>query len=381
MESTETLRSVPLGRYLYDFGLSQDDPMTELRALDIKPDDRLLSIASAGELPLSILAHAPLLIDAVDISNGQLYLSKLKLATVLALDSEEAARFLGYISCDREQRLRLLSRVEEYLDESGRRFWDDHLFVFRKGPLHYGRHERYMAKFRRLGLYLLGGEKKLYGLFECENSGDQEEYFDNVLRSEVMKRLFHIVFHPKLYKRRGIPEQGFIHEGERNLAEFFFSRFRSFCTSTPARENYFLQFSLLGSVVYYEALPDFLQDKGISVIRLHHHNIRYRHISYADIIRQSPEGTYNKFALSNLCDWMKRDAFINLLQLLVEKADVSSKALLRFVHCAHALPDNLDRAIIPDPGRGELLSQKDRFPFCNLVPMDIRVREEVIQEH
>ncbi len=347
--------------------------MTELRALDLKPGDRLLCIASAGEMPLGILASESLLIDAVDTSVGQLHLSKLKMAAVLALEPVEAALFLGYISCDREQRLRLFNRVEEYLDESGKRFWDDHLFVFKKGPLHYGKNERYMAKFRRLGLYLLGGEKKLYGLFECENSDDQEEYFDKFLQSEVLKRLFNILFHPKLYKLRGITEQGFIHEGESNRAEFFFSRFRSLCTSTLARENYFLQLFLLGSVIYYEALPDFLQEKGISVIRLHHHNIRYRQISYTDIIRQSPEGTYNKFALSNMCEWLKKDAFINLLQLIVERADVSSKVLLRYVHRAHALPDDLDRAIVPDPGRGEILSQKDRFPFYNLVPMDIRV--------
>ncbi len=380
LEQSEALKPVPDSGYLYNFGLSQDDPVTELQALDLKPDDRLLCISSAGELPLGILASEPLLIDAVDISAGQLHLSKLKMAAILALDPEEAAQFLGYISCDRDQRLRLFNRVEEYLDESGRSFWDDHLFVFKKGPIHYGRYELYMSKFRSFGLYLLGGRKKLYGLFECENREAQEEYFDKVLRSGLLERLFKIVFHPKLYKQRGIPEQGFIHEGKRDIAQFFFAQFRSFCTCTPARENYFLQLSFLGSVSYYEALPNFLQDKGVSLIRLHHNNIRYRHISYADILRQSPEGTYNKFALSNVGDWLEREAFTDLLQLIADKADVHSKALLRYIHYAHPVPSGMDQIVISNPAQGEKLRQKDRFPFYNLVPMDIRIREEVFHD-
>jgi S-adenosylmethionine:diacylglycerol 3-amino-3-carboxypropyl transferase len=361
--------------------LSKDDPAIELHALDLKPDDRLLCIASAGELPLSILAKGPLLIDAVDISLAQLQLSKLKLAAVLALDIEEAARFLGYISCDKEQRLRQFGMVREYLSESERNFWEDHLFVFTKGPIHYGRYEQYFARFRRLALFLLGGHEKLYGLFECESREAQEEYFDKFLESGLLEKLFKIMFHPTLYKRRGISEQGLIHEGQGDIARVFFKQFRNFCTQTLARENYLLQFLFLGNVIYYEALPGFLQESSMIVIRLRHNNIHYHHLSYSDVIRVSPEGTYNKFALSNVGDWLDKNAFSDLLQLIAEKADSNSKALLRYVYNVHPIPEELDQTIIANPSQGEELRRKDHFPFYNLMPMDIKVRKEVFDEH
>ena len=375
------LNSVPYSRYLYDFGLSQDDPATEFRALDLKAGDRLLCIASAGELPLSILAQEPLLIDAVDTSMAQLQLSKLKLAAVLALDIEEAARFLGYIPCDKEQRLRQFGMVTEYLGTQEKNFWEDHLFVFKKGPIHYGRYEQYFTRFRRLALFLLGGHERLYGLFECESREAQEEYFDRFLKSELLERLFKIVFDTRLYKRRGISKQGLIHEGKRDIGAFFASQFRNFCTQTLARQNYFLQILFLGNVIYYEALPDFLQERGMTITRLRHNSIHYHHLSYSDIIRESPEGTYNKFALSNVGDWLDEGTFSDLLQLIAQKADSNSKALLRYVHYAPSIPDKLEQTIVPDRSQGEVLRLKDRFPFYNLVPMDIRIRKEVVHEH
>ncbi|HKI44115.1 MAG TPA: DUF3419 family protein [Balneolales bacterium] len=374
MEPSGESVAVAYNRSLYDFGLSQDDAETELRALNLKPHDRLLCIASAGELPLSILAKGPLLIDAVDISMTQLQLSKLKLATVLALDIEDAARFLGYIPCDKEQRLRQFGMVREYLEESEENFWEDHLFVFNKGPAHYGRYEQYFARFRRIALFLLGGHEKLYGLFECECIEDQEDYFDKFLESGLLERLFKIIFHPRLFKQKGISGQG-------DIARVFFNQFRNFCTQTLTRENYLLQFLFLGNVIYYEALPDFLQESGVTIIRLRHNNIHYHNLSYSDIIRNSPEGTYNKFALSNVCDWLQEEEFADLLQLIAKKADSNSKALLRYIYNIHPIPEELDETIITNPSKGEELRRKDRFPFYNLMPMDIKIRKEVFHEY
>lgn len=63
--------------YLYDFGLSQDDPLSELRVLHLREGDRVLCIASAGEVPLELLVASPdsVKIDAMDIAENQLFLS------------------------------------------------------------------------------------------------------------------------------------------------------------------------------------------------------------------------------------------------------------------------------------------------------------------
>lgn len=80
---------------LYDFCISQDDPATELRALNLSLGDRVLCVASAGEVPLELLVNSDesIKIDAVDISGPQLYLSNLKFKAAMALKGTEAARF------------------------------------------------------------------------------------------------------------------------------------------------------------------------------------------------------------------------------------------------------------------------------------------------
>jgi len=71
--------------YLYNFGLSQEDERSEARALDLRPEDRVLSIVSAGEMPLSLLSMGVARVVAVDIDPAQVHLASLKLAAVCAL--------------------------------------------------------------------------------------------------------------------------------------------------------------------------------------------------------------------------------------------------------------------------------------------------------
>ena len=62
-------------------------------------------------------------------------------------------------------------------------------------------------------------------------------------------------------------EHGLTHSGERNIASFFFGRFRDFCTSTIARENHLLQFTFFNRVLFGNALPDYLKEDGNKYLR------------------------------------------------------------------------------------------------------------------
>ena len=96
-------------KFLYDFGISQDDPLVEGFGLDLEGSN-LLCIASGGEIPLSLLAKHETKITAIDISVNQIRLCRLKLASVLALDPNEAAPFLGFTKCSQQERLSYFSR-------------------------------------------------------------------------------------------------------------------------------------------------------------------------------------------------------------------------------------------------------------------------------
>lgn len=153
----------------------------------------------------------------------------------------------------------------------------------------------------------------------------QREYFDRFLSTAILKVLFKVAFHPRLYRKRGIAEEGLRHGGKHDIAKFSYGRFRDFCAATPARRNPYLQFCFFGRVLFPEALPEYLSDEGLRRVRENHASIAWRMESYS-----------------------------------------------RYIHLDHPLPEALRESIVRRDDRGEELVRSDRFPFYNLVVMELR---------
>ena len=357
-------------KFLYDFGVAQDDPRSELRALNPVSGDRILCIASAGEVPLELLVNsdASIPIDAVDIDHRQLYLSNLKLQAAQTLNDWDAARFLGFLPADMKNRIKWFELFEARLPENETIFWKENFEIFKKGPVHLGRYETYIARFAPLGRWLLGGSNKLQGLFECSGIEEQKAYFDERLRIGLLKKMFRLIFHPRVYKNRGISEQGLQHMGTQNIGNTFYKKFRDFCTATPVRDNWILQFVLFENVIYKQALPSYLRPNGIDRLRKESERLSFIKKSYTEILDQSQPGYYNKFALSNVSDWLNEDEFTELLQIVADKSGENAAGLIRYIYTAEVKDPKLTELLGFKAKQGEELLEQDRFPFYKLIP-------------
>lgn len=360
--------------YLYDFGVAQDDPSSELRALKPVAGDRILCIASAGEVPLELLVttHASIPIDAVDIDRSQLYLSKLKLIAAQTLDNWDAARFLGFLPADLRHRINWFELFQEEMPEEESQFWKEHSQIFNKGPIHLGRYETYIARFAPFGRWLLGGGKVLNGLFECGGIEEQRTYFDEEFHTGLLKKLFRIIFHPRIYKNRGISEQGLQHMGSKNIGNTFYNKFRDFCTATPARENWILQYVLFDKVLYKEALPSYLHPDKKDRLNEQDGRLRFLNKSYTEILEQKAEGYYNKFALSNVSDWLSVIDFTRLMQIIAAKSGQNAAGLIRYIYTAEVNDPIIKESLGFDIEAGEELLKHDRFPFYKLIPFSFK---------
>lgn len=361
-------------KFLYDFGVSQDDPLSELKALKPIPGDRILCIASAGEVPLELLvnSHASIAIDAVDIAESQLYLSNLKLKAAITLKTGEAARFLGYLPSNQSNRKVWFEQIRSTLPDQEVNFWLENPQIFENGPIHLGRYETYIARFAPLGRWLLGGYRKMMGLFETMDLQAQKEYFDHELRTGLLKNLFRLMFHRRLYRRRGISEQGLIHMGEQNIGLKFYAKFRDFCTNTPVRKNWMLQFVLFNRVLFEEALPSYIRPEGRERLQKEHNRLQFIKISYTDILKMTEPGFYNKFALSNVSDWLSENDFMELMDSISKKTGNNARGLIRYIHSSGIVPSELANEIQLDTKWGDELLEQDRFPFYNLIPFEIK---------
>ncbi len=353
---------------LYDFGMSQEDARTEFRALEIEDGDRLLVICGAGEIPLNLLSMADVDIVAADISINQIYLAKLKLAAAQALDGKTAARFLGYCDSTPEQRREMWLSVKEHLDEEAAGFWASHADILEKGAIREAKFEKFLSKVNGIGLFVLGKRRAL-GLFEKKTVEEQREYFDRRIDTARLKLIFKIAFSKRVYGRKGLDPQALIHSEQTDMAAQFFGRFRDFCTANPARDNYFLQYTLFNNLLHDDALPGFLSEKGIERVRANSRKLRFFHGSYDEALSVNTERSFNKFQLSNISDWIEEKENSELFFLLTEKAPPGARIVGRFIHREHPVPSQIAARFVIDRELGRELLATDRYPFYTIVPM------------
>lgn len=291
--------------FLYDFGLSQEDAFSEWRACNKIRGD-YLCIASAGEVPLNLLALGASSVTAIDYQNAQLFLSELKLKSACRADGWQAAAFLGMRFAKSKERIEFYKELRPSLSPDTGSFWDNHLDIISKGVVFQGRFERYLKKIS-LAAHVLIGKKKLLGLLDAN---DSLSYFNLHYLNQKIKFLFKLAFKEKNYSGNALPESALQHN-QMNLADSFLHGFRRLCTQTQPRENMFLQLFLFGKILYKEALPPYLQKEYQERILRHYQKLQLVKADVRDIPRR--DGGYDALILSNVCDWLSKKDFQELL--------------------------------------------------------------------
>jgi S-adenosylmethionine:diacylglycerol 3-amino-3-carboxypropyl transferase len=353
---------------LYNYGISQEDVLTENKALKLTDHDSLLCIASAGEIPLNLAAITDLRITSVDTSPDQLKLCRIKQAAALSSDAVTAASFLGYMEMKASERLMIFhDLIAMSLPEEDRQYWQKNQLALANGVINMGRFELFMKKVTGIGRSIVG-RKNLYRLFDCNSVEEQMEVFDRKINGLKVNGIFRIAFHPWIYKNRGIDPAGLTHSGARNIGEFFFHRFRNFCCSTPSRENYYLQFTFFNKILFPEAFPEFLMPQFHDHFSTGTKSIDFRESSIQNTLLKAETGEFNKVHISNIGDWMTKESMADLFRLIRDKTSPGARIVMRYIHLRHNIPDDVPE-LIADAEHGYDLEKQDRYPFYSVVPI------------
>jgi len=357
---------------LFDFGISQEDPQSELKVLDIHANDRILSLASAGEVPLGLMAlQDNISVKAVDISEPQVKLCRLKSATAVHLAFPLNGQFLGYAKLDQKKRKAIYQQqIRPKLSYEDTLFWDLNIRFIEKGIINAGRFEQYVRKIRFVARLIIGWNN-LSKLIECKTLDEQIHVFNtNIASRKSLRLLFKIAFHPSVYKKRGLQEQALIHAGK-TTGERFYNRFQDFCTSGLASHNYFLQYFLTGSCIKEEAFPEYLQPENKSRLISNLSRFELETNSIQNAICEKGVGYFNKFHLSNIGDWLSEEQFFELKGLLDAKCITDTLICYRFLQKNHFY-GLTDRVFKIDQSFSELVTKSDRFPFYTILAISHR---------
>ncbi len=352
----------------YNFGISQEDERTEAASLGL-PGGRVLSIASAGDMALSLLALGADEVVAVDIEVAELHLARLKLAAVLFLEREDAIRFLGFLPATPEERRRWLARLMSRLPPPTREFWRERTSTMRHGPIWAGRYERHLGRLRA-ALWPLSGHFR--ELTECTSLDEQRALFARRLDRPLLRAAFRLAFAPRIYAGGGMNRGGLRHHDPRtSLGLQFFERFRAMCVESPARENPLLQLHLLGRVRNPDVVPEYLTERGTKVLRERSCAISFSHASIVDFLASAETGRFDRFHLSNIPDWLDAPDFDRVLELIAAKAKEPARLVWRYLHRNHPVPADCRAKIHTDEALGRVLAVRDRFPLYGVVPAGI----------
>lgn len=290
-------------------------------ALRITPDDDVLSIASAGENALALLARAPRSVTALDISPAQVALLELKLAALRALPHGDFLTLLGVDADGGEAAARgvLYDRIRAGLSPAARAFWDAHPGELREGLLHCGRLERYLAGFHE-ALRRLHPKQVLDTLFGFSDPREQGEYFARHVATPAFCAIYCEWFgrdrvqaggrHPSQYRYVTVADPG----------AWGLARLRDHCGRVLLRDNPYLIYWLRGRAAIAEAIAasrlPHLRPDGYEALRGLLPRLRVAVGDVARFVTEEPAGTFSKVNLSNVYEYMSESDTASLCRAL-----------------------------------------------------------------
>jgi S-adenosylmethionine-diacylglycerol 3-amino-3-carboxypropyl transferase len=332
-----------------------EDPEVDLRALDLRPDSRVVAIASGGCNVLSYLTANPREIVAVDLNRAHVALTRLKLVGARHLPTHDVfLRFFG-----RADEGANVAAYERFLRANA----DDETRTYWEGRDHFGR--RRISLFAR-GIYrhgLLGHfvgmghfVARLYGIdprkmTSMQSIEEQRDYFERVMAPLFDKRLVRWATSQKvsLYGL-GIPPAQYdaLATAGGDMASVLRERLGKLACGFPMSENYFAwqAFSRSYSRSDDGPLPPYLKRENFEAVRERSERVKVVHGSLTDHLDSEPVESLDAFVLLDAQDWMT-DAQLNALwSSIARTARPGARIIFRTAAAESVLPGRVDESIL-----------------------------------
>lgn len=355
-----------------------EDPAVDRKALDLRPDDTMLVITSAGCNVLDYALTGPARIHAVDANPRQTALLELKLAGIRQLDFDDffAIFGAGYHPAFQTIYLGLLRRE---LSDFARAYWDQRTDWFGKARTSFYFHGLSGIVARLFRAYLAVNPRLGAGvseLFDCDSLEAQRHIYDTRIAPRLwrpsvnwaLSRQFTMnllgVPHPQ---RRQVQAQhddgiaGFI----RHALDYVFREL-------PLADNYFWSVYVHGHYTP-TCCPEYLKADNFAALKAGlADRIRPHTCTVTDFLHATDE-RISKFVLLDHMDWMTSyfpDALAEEWEAILDRATPNARILFR---SAHAQPSYLGGVRIgKDRSRLE-----DRLTFNDALARSLHVFDRV----
>ncbi len=351
-----------------------EDPVVDMAALDIRPGDHLVAIASGGCNILSYLTANPARISAVDLNGAHLALGRLKLAAARHLpDYESFLRFFGEAQ-SRENVAAYEAHIKPHLDAASRAYWEGRrldgkrrIFAFTDNFYRHGLLGRFIGAGHLLA--------RLYGcdpeaLLKADGMTQQRILYERHIAPIFDKPLLRwLIRQPASLYGLGIPPSqyrslaGDLPEG---IGAVLRQRLENLSCGFDIKTNYFAwqafgrRYAMTGDA----ALPPYLQRQNFEAVRARADRVRLEQRSLTEMLAASTPESFDGYVLLDAQDWMNDEDLTALWSEITRTARKGARVIFRTAADERLLPGRVPARLLDawryDHARSRELGERDR---------------------
>jgi S-adenosylmethionine-diacylglycerol 3-amino-3-carboxypropyl transferase len=331
-----------------------EDPVVDMRALDIGPEHEVIAIASGGCNALSYLTADPARVTAVDLNGAHIALGRLKICALQNLpDYDSFYRFFGRADT-RANVTAYRDRLRAKLDLTSRAYWDKRTALGRRRISLFARnfyHHGLLGRFLGVGHALA----RLHGLdpsivLQARTLDEQRLLYEERLAPIFEKPLIRwMMKKPAALYGLGIPPaqyKALAADSPHGIVAVLSERLERLACGFDISDNYFAwqAFGRRYAPGPNASLPPYLQRENFDVIRRRSDRVRYVQRSLTDFLRHSDSSSFDRYALLDAQDWMSDAELTALWSEITRTARPGARVIFRT-----AAAERLLLGRIPDP--------------------------------
>jgi S-adenosylmethionine-diacylglycerol 3-amino-3-carboxypropyl transferase len=340
------------------YSTCDEDSFSELRALDITSNDRVLSVTGSGCRTLSLLACNPKSLTSVDFSPGQNYLLELKLAAIRALSYDKLLKFFGVE--DSRNRWDTFCSFEEQISPQASAYFKANRWAIDKGILFTGRHELFYVRFVAPLMRVLYG-KQLEQIARASNLEEQREIFNKHISGFLWDLMIRVGFSP-LSIQIILNDPKYLVEMNVNVGDYLIERLDHTFNNHLVRDNNWTSFMFYGKYLEYEGkrcLPHFLLEENYHAIRQATTKFEIVTTNLIEYMKKIPEHSIDKYSLSDVTSCIDTLTFTSLINEVVRTGADQGKLCYRNFLNKQLIPSDLEDTLQRDNELADALYHDD----------------------
>ncbi len=337
------------------YSTCDEDSYSELRALDITSNDRVLCVTGSGCRTLSLLACNPKYLISVDYAAGQNYLLELKLAAIRVFSYDMLLKFLGVEDC--QNRWDLFCSFEEQISPQASAYFRANRWAIERGILFAGRHELFYVRFVAPLMRLLYG-RQMEQIARASNLEEQSEIYNKHISGFLWHLLIRVGFSP-LSISLILNDPKYVVEMNVNVGDYLIERLDHTFNHHLVRDNHWTSFMFYGKYLGKRCLPHFLLEENYHAIRRATTKVEIVTGNLIEYMKKMPEQSIDKYSLSDVTSCIDKQTFKTLMQEVIRTSEKSGKLCYRNFLNKQLIPSELEDIIQRDHELNSLLYHDD----------------------